>query len=380
MFNLSEFDFKYFGLGSFYCEYKDKKIDGSEWVSKRALYIFMYLLQERQRIVNIEELVDIFWPESELEDGKNNLYNTVYRLRVSLKKSGFPKDIVKSLNGAYTINNSYHIWTDWNHFEKNINALISGKNFSIQELESIFELYRGDFFNTLKYEGWTDITREKMREYYLLLIENITEQLYNEGNYRDAVSYLHKGMENDPYRENFYLLYIRTLMKLGRIAEAINSYKMCKKILKEELNVPPGQELENEFQRIKMNREISENIHENIDTNPIIEKGAMFCELEVFQKIYELELRQVKRINKEFVLLTIDFTGLNIDIDFDLLINKIARTLRKEDVISFYGEKVYIILKGMEVFNSVIIMQRLNKLCERLNLKKRPSLNIKEII
>jgi len=376
---LDDFDFKFYGLGPFYCEYKGRRIDGDNWVSKRAIYVLMYLLQERKRTVSAEELVDIFWPESNLEDGKNKLYNTIYLLRKSLKKNGAPKDIVESNNGGYILNKSYQIWTDWNHFEKTISELTSGEEISIEELKSLFKLYRGDYFISLKYEGWTEINREKIREYFLLLIDFMTNRLFKREKYRDVVNYLHKGIEYDPYRENFYLLYIKALVKLGRIAEAINSYKKCERILNEELNVPPSPELKSEIQRIKISREISEKVYQNIDTKPVIEMGAMFCEFGVFQKIYELELRHVKRLNKEFVLLTVDFTDLDLKVDFDLLSHRIAIILRTEDVISVYGEKIYIILKEMEVINSGIVMQRFNELCKELDLKKRPSLDIKEI-
>ena len=376
---LDDFDFKFYGLGPFYCEYKGRRIDGDNWVSKRAIYVLMYLLQERKRTVSAEELVDIFWPESNLEDGKNKLYNTIYLLRKSLKKNGAPKDIVESNNGGYMLNKSYQIWTDWDHFEKNISKLTLGAEISIEELESLFKLYRGDYFISLKYEGWTEINREKIREYYLLLIDLMTHRLYKREKYRDVVNYLHKGIEYDPYRENFYLLYIKALVKLGRIAEAINSYKKCERILNEELNVPPSPELRSEIQRIKISREISEKVYENIDTKPVIGMGAMFCDFGVFQKIYELELRHVKRLNKEFVLLTVDFTDLDLKVDFDLLSHRIAEILRTEDVISVCGKKIYIILKEMEVINSGIVMQRFNELCKELDLKKRPTLNIKEI-
>jgi DNA-binding SARP family transcriptional activator len=379
VFAVSEADFKFYGLGSFYCEYEKRVVDGNDWVSKRALYILMYLLQERQRRVSVEELVDIFWPESELEDGKNKLYNTIYLLRTSLKKGGIPKDVVESLNGAYSVSKKYQIWTDWEYFEQKINSIILGKEFSSKEMQSIFDMYRGDYFSSLKYEGWTELNREKLREYFLILIEKLTEKLYNNDKYRDTVNYLHKGIEYDPYRENFYLLYIKALVKMGRIAEAINSYKKCERILKEELNVPPGQELKSEYKRIKMSREISEKVYHNFNSKPVIERGAMFCDLEVFQKVYEMELRHVKRLNKEFVLLTIDFSELVADINFEELIHKIAETLRTEDAICYCSQKVYIILRDMDLVNSGLVMQRFNNLYKELNLAKKPTLDIKEI-
>jgi DNA-binding SARP family transcriptional activator len=109
-------------------------------------------------------------------------------------------------------------------------------------MEQLFKLYRGDFLPCLRYEGWTEIQREKLRENYLSLIEILSDKLYYNQKYRDTVNYLHRGIQYDPYRENFYLLYIKALVKLGRIAEAINSYKKCEQILKDELDVLPGQE------------------------------------------------------------------------------------------------------------------------------------------
>ncbi len=376
---MSDADFKVYGLGTFYFEYKGKRIDGSNWVSKKALCILMYLLQERDCRINVEELVEIFWPESELEDGKKKLYNTIYLLRNSLKKSGVPKDIIESKNGSYSINIKYKIWTDWDYFEKNINDLLDGKDYSIEELKSLLSLYHGEYFSSLKYEIWTDLNREKMKEYYLILIEKITERLYHKDQYRDTVNYLHKGIKYDPYRENFYLLYIKTLVKMGRIAEAINSYKKCERILKEELNVPPGDELKSEYQRIKISREISNKIYRNFNINPDFDQGAMFCDLDVFQRIYELEIRHVQRLNKEFVLLTIDFSELESEIDSEELINKIADKLRTEDVISVSSQKIYIILKEMKLVNSSLVIQRFNNLYQEMNLNKKPSLDIREI-
>ena len=369
----------FYGLGPFYLKYQGNKVDGSNWISKRALYLLMYLLLAKNRKVAVEELVDIFWEESDLEDGKNKLYNTIYLLRRSLAKDGIPKDIVESVSGGYSINSSYDIWTDWDCFEKKTDQMIEEEDLDLEELDQLFQLYRGDFFPSLRYEAWTEIQREKLRENYLTLIEVLSSKLFTAQKYRDTINYLHRGIEHDPYREDFYLLYIKALVKMGRIAEAINSYKKCEQILKEELDVQPGQELMSEFQRIKTSRDVCETIHKNIEIKPIIEQGAMFCSLEIFQKIYELELRHVKRLDKEFVLLTIDFSDLELDLDFNFIIQKIAKTLRAEDVISAYEKKIFIILKELEVYNSGIIIKRFNQLCKELGLKKRPQLDIKEI-
>lgn len=341
----------------------------------------MYLAVQRDKSANSEELMEVFWPESDPEDAKSKLYNTVYLLRKSLDKDGLPKNFIESVSGGYEINSSYESWCDWSYFEERVKKLLlNGKDeISVLEMENLFLLYRGDFLPAVKYESWTEVYREKLREYYLNLIEILTEKLYENQRYRDTVNYLHKGIEYDPYRENFYLLYIKALVKLGRIAEAINSYKKCEKILKEELDVLPGQELKEEYHRIKLSRDISGRIKESMDDNLLIKEGAMRCDLDVFKKIYELELRQVKRIDKSFTLITINFEDIKLAVPFEEVVNKISRTLRSGDAVSSVNKKIHVILHAMSLIDSGIIMRRFYELCDELELENKPEIEIKEI-
>lgn len=370
---------KFYGLGSFYFEYQEKKIDGNNWNSKRALYLLMYLLLKKNRCVSVEELVDIFWEESDLEDGKNKLYNTIYLLRKSLVEDGIPKDIIKSANGGYLINKNYDIWTDWDYFENKTNQMLNQKKLKIEELRELYNLYRGDFFSDLRYEEWIEIEREKLRENYLNLIEIISNKLYNKQKFRDTVNYLHQGIKYDPYRENFYLLYIKALVKLDRIAEAINSYKKCEQILREELDVLPGQELKNEYHKIKFSREVSGSIEDNLIFENNYDLGAMICNVNMFKKIYQLEFKHTKRQKTKFVLLKINFSGVSLPISFSEAAVKMSFLVRACDVICVSDQRIYLLLRDMKMINSGIIMNRINSFCEKLKLKNKPSVDIKEI-
>lgn len=369
----------FYGLGPFYLEYQGQKVDGSNWISKRALYLLMYLLTAKDRHVAAEELVDVFWEESDLEDGKNKLYNTIYLLRRSLTKDGIPKDIIESVSGGYSINTNYQIWCDWDYFEQETDHLLSESDFKVVELDKLFQLYRGDFLPSLRYEGWTEIQREKLRENYLTLIEVLSNKLYSEQKYRDTVNYLHRGIEYDPYRENFYLLYIKALVKLGRIAEAINSYKKCEQILREELDVLPGQELKNEYHKIRLSRELTTLIEDDLVFEEDEKSGAMVCNYEVFKKIYNLEKRYVQRLKKEFVMITLDFSGVEMPISLSEAEKRIGDLLRSCDVICICNNKIYLLLQDINMMNSGIIMTRFNQFCQELDLKKKPSIDIKEI-
>jgi DNA-binding SARP family transcriptional activator len=370
---------RFYGLGPFYLKFQDKIVDGKKWISKRAFYLLMFLLLEKNRKISAEELVDVFWPESDLDDGKNKLYNTIYLLRRSLIRDGVPKDIVQSVSGGYSINDKYQIWTDWDYFEEEVNKILKGEDFSIEKLRTLYQLYRGDFYSNLKYEDWTEIHRENLRVNYLNLIEILTKKLYQNQNYRDTVNYLHKGIEFDPYRENFYLLYIKALVKLGRIAEAINSYKKCERILKEELDLLPGQELNNVYHRIKLSRELSMKIEDHLVSDINVKTGAMCCDFNIFEKIYELEFRHVKRLKSSFILLNLDFEEIENEFIIEKAADYFGKQLRAGDVISICNNKIFILLHGMNFGSSGIILERFNNFCKKFALDQKPSIDIKEI-
>lgn len=211
------------------------------------------------------------------------------------------------------------------------------------------------------------------------MIEVLSDKLYNAQKYRDTVNYLHRGIEHAPYRENFYLLYIKALVKLGRIAEAINSYKKCEKILKEELDVLPGQELKNEYHKIKLSRKVTAKIEEEIIFEEDKISGAMICDINVFKKIYDLESRHVKRLKKEFVMIKLDFSDVILPISFSEVVGKIAAMLRNCDVICSSYNKIYLLLQDMSMMNSGIIMSRFNQFFQELKLSKKPSIDVKEV-
>lgn len=51
---------RFYGLGPFYLKFQDKIVDGKKWISKRAFYLLMFLLLEKNRKISAEELVDVF--------------------------------------------------------------------------------------------------------------------------------------------------------------------------------------------------------------------------------------------------------------------------------------------------------------------------------
>lgn len=385
---MSDIRYNFYGLGSFYFSNGKRIFNGESWISKKALYVFMYLLFKRERNVRFEKLVDIFWPESDLEHGKKKLYDTIYLLRKSLNRDGLNKNLVVSNTGHYSISDNYKIWTDWEHFDSQTDKLINGgKDFSSRDLKNIFDFYRGDFFSDLSYADWPKIYRENLRRKYLKLIEIMTKMMASHNKYLDALKYLNEGLILDPYFEKFYLLKLKILNKLGRTAEAISTYNECKNILEEELGVQPRPELRAQLRKIKRNRD-SQQLELELDAVEDIQSksGAMQCKSsEEFKRIFELELRQIQRVEKrEYLLVTLEFEEDNINAEdiaaaSDRIAAEFKPRMRLGDYICPMNNKINILLQNMNLDCSGTIIKRFNKFFEELNISQKPKLDIKEI-
>ncbi len=378
----------FYGMGSFYFSNGRKYFDGSNWISNKALEIFKYLVFKRKRKVKSEELIEVFWPESELKHGKKLLYDTIYLLRKSLIEDGLNKEIVESSNGNYNINSSYNIWTDWTYFNSRIDKLLRGEEkVGIDKLKALFEFYRGDFLSDSNYAEWPIIYREELRQKYLELIEIITEKLYKKNNYLAALSYINKGIDYDPYREKFYLLKLKILNKLGRIAEAIKCYKECEKVLKEELGVQPKADLKEELRHIKNNHDFEEKqIYKNVEADMTSDAGAMECStVNELKSILELEMRQGKRSEfTDFLLIKIEFENnkiesKNLNKKFDKLTEELRSIIRMGDFICPANNQIFLILYDIDLDNSGIIIKRFSNLFKQFSFSKTPKLDIKEI-
>lgn len=359
---------KIYGLGRFLikCNNIEKTVD--EWTSEKALKMFKYFILNRNKEIYNEELIEVFWPEIDPETGKKRLYNTIYLLR---KNIGI-KDIVLNKTSSYKFNNKYSCWTDWEQFNKIYSDL--NNNLNLNKLKKALDLYRGDLFPGLRYEDWVEDIRTNLKEKYLEIIYQLSKRLYEKGVFIEALIYLKKGISEEIYREDYYDLAMKILAETGRAHEALTVFEKYLKLIKNDLDIEPGIDIVNTYRKIK-NCELiqKQNFKEDL------EKGALRCDRNVFNKIFELENRQVKRTNKNFTYLEIDFSSVNMDNTFDMICEEIGELFRSGDVICCHNKIIYVLLHNMNVEKTNYILNRIFEFIKQKDIKKKPKFDFKEI-
>ena len=104
-------------LGRFEIIREGRQLRADEWTRRKAAALLKYLAIHKRLIK--DQAIDLFWSESDLETGANNLYRTLHELRKTLNKSlgqGTDQAVFQFEDGVLSLNDS--VWVDAAEFER----------------------------------------------------------------------------------------------------------------------------------------------------------------------------------------------------------------------------------------------------------------------
>lgn len=117
--------------------------------------------------------------------------------------------------------------------------------------ELAVDLYRGDLFEDNPYEDWCWEERETLRERYLGVLERLAGLCLDRGLPDRGITLYRKALKIDPLRESMHLGLIGAFLAKGQTAEALRQYEVCRDLLRRELGINPGPDIERLVHRIR---------------------------------------------------------------------------------------------------------------------------------
>jgi predicted ATPase/DNA-binding SARP family transcriptional activator len=133
--------------------------------SRHALAIFAFLMDRGQRGVTKDEIVEVVWPDAEVEQGDLNFHRTLggLRSRLAQRPDGRPGHDVIFTNGRYRLAPSVVSWLDVAEFEQRLlnAAEATDELAAIRGLESARQLYRGDYLDDCPLYGDSEYVEER---------------------------------------------------------------------------------------------------------------------------------------------------------------------------------------------------------------------------
>ena len=209
--------------------------------SSRLQALLAYLLLKSQEPQPRSHLACLLYPGSSDQQARTNLRNLVHLLRQSLPD---PDRYLDCRSQTIQWRNDSPYTLDVQQFEEALNraaALKKQDQAGVYQasLEEAIHLYRGDLLPDC-YSDWILPERERLHQVYLQALNQLITCLENQQDYRSAITYTQRLLQDDPLQEAAHRLLIRLHILNGDRAGAKRAYLTCADLLLRELGVEPS--------------------------------------------------------------------------------------------------------------------------------------------
>ncbi len=354
--------------------------------SKKLWTILEYLITFRDREISQNELIELLWPEDDIENPANTLKTLLHRVRAIVDEldAGDSKDIIRYRRGAYAwvprIKCEIDVEKFDNYFKEAYASGISPED-KLKKLLLANELYKGDFLPKSSLDQWVIPISAYYRSQYIKMVSDAAELLNAAGKYEEIVKLCQEAVVIDPYEEHLHLCLIRALVATGKQQQAMKHYDYVNELFFSKFGINPSEELSSLYKEIvktTKSTELDLNIIKDSLREHELSCGCFYCEYEFFKNVYQLEARSAARTgNVVFLgLMTITDARGNkpplkqINRNMDKLKETIQHSLRRGDVFTRYSVSQYLIMLPTSTYeNGDMVMQRISRAFRKENPK-----------
>jgi ATP/maltotriose-dependent transcriptional regulator MalT/DNA-binding SARP family transcriptional activator len=217
-------------LGGFEVLREERSVPLAEWRSRKARDILKVLVGARGARVVREQLLDLFWPDTDPERSGPRLSVALSTIRAVLDPArAHPPDRYLGTDRSSAWLHREHLKIDIEDFLAAADEGIRFRDADPQRARAILAraeaTYRGDFLGEDVYEDWAVATREQARATYQQVAAALAQLAAAAGEPLAAAGYLRRLIERDPWDERAHLALASTLAGAGQHGEARRAYR-----------------------------------------------------------------------------------------------------------------------------------------------------------
>jgi DNA-binding SARP family transcriptional activator len=377
-------------LGGFSLSYPDgTAIDYQSNRSNKLWMVLAYLLTHRGKQITQDELIDILWPDEEIDNPVNTLKTMRHRLCGMLDAlGGIPgKEMIRYNHGIYAWSEEVDCVLDIDQFSTYC-ALAEQEQDDSQKISyylNALEYYNGDFLPKLSSEMWVMSAHAYYHAEYLRVVKKCIALLRTENRYYEIITVCQKAVTIEPYDEDLHRELIDALVRTGAKQSALDHYEKVKELFYHEFGINLSEDLVELYKQI-----IDETNDAQMDLSSIASQlqeelapGAFYCEYALFKEIYRLMTRMMERSGQSAYLCLVSVTDKNgkqivntkkQNEAVGRLRTAIQFSLRRGDVFTRYSVSQYLILlSSINYENTEMVLRRITDNFKRDN----PNLAVK---
>lgn len=236
-----------FGKTSVYIGDGNKSI---KFMTAKVTEVFCFmLLQKKGTEISKWKLIDEIWPDKDVNKGDINMRSTISRLNKTFRENGI-QIIMKSTRNSYRLEISEEVEVDA-FFLKSIadsSYIISEDN--LLSYEKTIIKYNDTLLEEFDSE-WCDIYRTLYHRYFKMAAQKLIDyyRLVQQDPFR-ILNIIERFIRYEPYDDEIRELALRLYYHSYGKFEAIKYYEKYSKLLKEELDIQPGEKLKYCYQTL----------------------------------------------------------------------------------------------------------------------------------
>jgi len=213
----------------------DSEPVAGEWLGHRPGQLLKYLVCERGRVVTMEELLEVFWPNAG-RSGATSVRQAIHTLRDRLEPArhkGESSAYVLARKGGYELAPG-RVWIDADDFEARartgLQALQRGAIERAEpSLSSAARAYAGDFLADEPYAEWALAERERLRDLAAQVLRGLAGIRLAAGDEESGAEHLLRLAELEPLDLAAQRELIALMLRRGRHSEALRRYELVRR-------------------------------------------------------------------------------------------------------------------------------------------------------
>ncbi|MBI3926696.1 MAG: response regulator [Armatimonadetes bacterium] len=234
---------------------EDKVAEGA-WRTRKVKVFFSYLASQWGRLVPDEQLLEIFWPDN-YERGRKNLYWTTSIVRKCLKgdvERG--SEIIFRQGEALGLDDQVPRWHDLEEFDRTyaeaLKADESGRaDLACAGYRRLGQLYQAPYLDGC-YMDWALSLRNVQERMLIEALCRLATHGLSRGDHREALEAAQRVLTLEPCLQKAHLYAMRAYLGLGEGSRAMEQFRDCERILKQEHGLEPSTELLEYYHRARL--------------------------------------------------------------------------------------------------------------------------------
>jgi predicted ATPase/DNA-binding SARP family transcriptional activator len=205
--------------------------------------LLAFLAYHRHRAHPRDVLIELLWPESDPDAGRNRLSVALSSLRRQLEPPGVPAGAVVIADHATVRLNPATATTDIAEFETALQAADQATS-AVERAERLGDaigLYRGELLPGY-YEEWLLPERERLADAFFQAVADLVAMQEQTGDLAAAIRWARRAVAVDPLREDSHASLIRLLGASGQTEAAQRQYRELERLLEAHLGETPSAE------------------------------------------------------------------------------------------------------------------------------------------